>query len=479
SLSSFFSSPSFAPALLGRHSFHLGTIFTLTISLSLGPTTSTSLTQTAAYTPEKLGKMRQSESEHEVPPAAGTRFMIQEIWDHILSMLHGHTEALRSCALVCRALSFPAQSYLFHTIALARPKSGLNADIAASCWLAFYLRRSPHLGPLIRRLYVCFHPRILEQIAPMPLSQLRNIQFFPGHYGKSRPPLPHSFIRDALDIVARSSLTKLGLNLLTFKDVNDLESLFQTLGPNVNTISIRFTLIHDPSIPAITDLTVLGSPSVANWLASPYCPLNLAHLVNVKINSSVSAPLLAILHSSRSTIKRLEFADRDLDAGLDLALFPAVVHLHVSPTTPAQLPRLLPHLSSLKSIQTLHIGMHGFDGALWPERRRGAARALRCRAERPRAARPQARDYWSLQHEGRLAGRGLGLVPLADHRGQARAGRGAVACAGGCGSVACYIGVLLLASPQSALPPFIASPTFRTCSHACRSARFLVIPECL
>ncbi|KAJ6465671.1 hypothetical protein DFH09DRAFT_1112608 [Mycena vulgaris] len=140
----------------------------------------------------------------------------------------------------------------------------------------------------------------------------------------------------------RPSLTKLGLNLLTFKDINDLESLFQTLGPNVNTICIRFIHVHDPSIPA----------SASALSPRPCAPASNSRIVRPPRPRDPEAG---------------NYPAGDLDADLDLALFPAIVHLYVAPTTPAQLPRLLPHLSSLKSIQTLNIGMHGFDGALGPD----------------------------------------------------------------------------------------------------------------
>ncbi|KAJ7463289.1 hypothetical protein FB451DRAFT_464359 [Mycena latifolia] len=308
--------------------------------------------------------------------------MIPEIWDHILGMLHGRAQDLRSCALICRALTFIAQSHLFYTISLARAEKGINADIAAACWLSFYLRRSPHLVPLIHRLFVYFHPRILEQLSRVGrLPRLQNIQFFPPERPVSNTHIPRSWIEYAHDITALSSVTQVAFNFMIFQDINDLESLVQGLGPNVKTLCIRFTRIKYPFIPfplfapptvrpQITNLVVIGSPSIAGWLNSPHCSLNLNHLIKLDITSSARADFSAVLRSSRSTIQDLRFGKGNLDEGLDLAMFPALVALQAAPISThglLTLTRALENISPLNYIQKFDIVLQGFEGMLWPE----------------------------------------------------------------------------------------------------------------
>ncbi|KAJ7663452.1 hypothetical protein B0H17DRAFT_1144096 [Mycena rosella] len=326
-----------------------------------------------------------------VLPVARNHIMIQEIWEHIIGMLRGCTDALRACALVCRAFRFPAQSQLFQEISLARFKS-VNAHIAASCWLACYLRRSPHLIPLIRRLLVQFHPRTLEQISPFALPQLRTIQFFPAHFTVLKSAIPPSWIESALDIIALPSLTEVVLNVLTFHDIDDMERLLRALGPNVKTLSIRFCGISDAVVPVsapvpprfrpqITDLAVVGSnrqssSSVVGWLNSRRCPLNITQLTSIDITCSFCPDFAPILRASQSTITQLKCGDLisdaptpgDLHDGLDLAMFPALVFLQAAPISTrglAMLTRKLTEISPLNHIETLKLALHDLEGPLW------------------------------------------------------------------------------------------------------------------
>ncbi|KAJ6449403.1 hypothetical protein C8R47DRAFT_948518, partial [Mycena vitilis] len=69
----------------------------------------------------------------------------QELVDYIIRFLRDSRRDVKSCALVCRCWLYPAQSHLFHQLAISSDPTDTKR------WLRL-LDASPHLNQHIRRL---------------------------------------------------------------------------------------------------------------------------------------------------------------------------------------------------------------------------------------------------------------------------------------------------------------------------------------
>ncbi|KAJ6544267.1 hypothetical protein B0H19DRAFT_1380563, partial [Mycena capillaripes] len=95
-----------------------------------------------------------------------------ELCTLIIDSIRYSTDDLKSCALVSRRLTFPAQSYLFRFVNLdSNPGDDFhNTRRAAS--LGQSMEDAPHLRLLVRNLHTPVHEAMLAHVIKMRLTRL-------------------------------------------------------------------------------------------------------------------------------------------------------------------------------------------------------------------------------------------------------------------------------------------------------------------
>ncbi|KAJ7204592.1 hypothetical protein C8J57DRAFT_382999 [Mycena rebaudengoi] len=278
-------------------------------------------------------------------------FRIQELCDHIAAYI---SEAdLKSTALVCRTLRYSAQSHLFRDVHLARnglpnPPYDTKAAAAACRRLSIILTTSPHLLRVIRRLTILAIPQILEPLISrnirFPLLREAHLSFW-----DTRAP-DESVLRWTQSIIALPSLCAIGIYSSSDVPFERFTSLFDTCSPNLCALALRgvsVTASQDSTpIPdldmhrllatarriRITRLALSGnSRDVGEWLVSPWCPFDFAHLADLDIPLQSSSPVFPLLSTPRASLTRLRLSDgayRPND--IKLSEFPALTCLETT-----------------------------------------------------------------------------------------------------------------------------------------------------
>ncbi|KAJ7445643.1 hypothetical protein FB451DRAFT_1568068, partial [Mycena latifolia] len=251
-------------------------------------------------------------------------FDVQDLWYHILGFLRGRTSDLKNLALVSRAMCPAAQSVLFDDIDLEPPQFEDDAliylttqDFDASCRrLGAVLTESPHLLKYIHSLKLTVTSDVLDQLCSMGLTSLRYIDI--------------KFRNFRLD----NSLIEPLQNLFSLPSIRRIEvtshvspGLFSKCAPHLTDLSFvcvhRFTPASGSILvsrnaglrrPEIKTLQLVASAPLDDWLVGPTCPFDLTRLIDVQIevaigrSKTMSTSLLRLLHTARSTIKRLTIA---------------------------------------------------------------------------------------------------------------------------------------------------------------------------
>ncbi|KAJ7884846.1 hypothetical protein B0H14DRAFT_3740936 [Mycena olivaceomarginata] len=103
-----------------------------------------------------------------------------ELIDLIVGLLSS-SQDLKSCALLCRLFTYPAQSRPFHSITTWAPEDGPefpdSGKTEGACRLRQTLASLPHLRPMVRHVSVPLDEEFLTEIAGMEITSLRSISF--------------------------------------------------------------------------------------------------------------------------------------------------------------------------------------------------------------------------------------------------------------------------------------------------------------
>ncbi|KAJ7438656.1 hypothetical protein B0H11DRAFT_2254468 [Mycena galericulata] len=317
---------------------------------------------------------------------------VQEIWDHVISLLRGRTTDLKNCALVSTSLCGAAQPVLFHDIDLDPTRyiragetwdilpvpSDFDAEASAACRrLGAVVAHSPHLIKHIRRLKIRIRsdPDVIVQLLAMGLTHLRDISFDANIHDLVIEPLQNliglSSVRE-VELFHRFSPGILSgciqhLTTLSFSCVHDFDSKLRVPG-----------LGTDLPRPQIGKLTAEASFHVEDWLVGPHCPFDLTRLVDVHVtvfgngvSSKMGTSLRLLLKTARGTIERLQLAAYDLEhTSVDLAQFPLLRCLHIYSEDASSLALATSTISTLDghpSVRFITLEITQFNRREWAE----------------------------------------------------------------------------------------------------------------
>ncbi|KAJ7445835.1 hypothetical protein FB451DRAFT_1412512 [Mycena latifolia] len=310
---------------------------------------------------------------------------VQELWYHILGFLRGRTSDLKNLALVSRAMCPAAQSVLFYDIDL-EPRivekdsmSNLTTqDFDASCrLLVAVLTKSPHLVKYIHRLKVTVTPDVLDQLCFVGLTSLRDIEIQFQNFRVDDSliePLQNLFSLPSIRRIELSSHVSPGL----FSEcVPHLTGLSFVCVHTFTPASVSIPVSRYARRPEIQTLLLAGSAPLDDWLVGPTCPFDFTRLVDVQIevdirrSRTMSTNLLRLLHTARSTIKRLTIAAYDFqERPIDLGQFHNMTHFYLHAENPSPLAFVIPSLSSLDghtSLQYITLGIERLNEIEWVE----------------------------------------------------------------------------------------------------------------
>ncbi|KAJ7512199.1 hypothetical protein B0H11DRAFT_476377 [Mycena galericulata] len=266
-----------------------------------------------------------------------------ELLAYILDFLHDSKEDLKSCALVSRAFTFPAQSHLFQSIHLYRSPELLLAptplhdfdDLEACTRLSEIMEFSPHLRSLVRRVGAAVDTHILTHLTDIGFPRLEHLTLvilFPG-------AVDFPALSIARDMLAQPSIKTFvfGGN---FRGLGALGLLFSRCTPGLRTLDLRYvSVLPGPGIAPgeppdfrvqLTHMELLNpGREVAEWFLDPRCPLDFSQLRRVNVVKAVTPSLIEILEAARLKITVLHLHTHDAAAGLDLARFPVLTDLRI------------------------------------------------------------------------------------------------------------------------------------------------------
>ncbi|KAJ7934108.1 hypothetical protein B0H13DRAFT_2650252 [Mycena leptocephala] len=257
-----------------------------------------------------------------------------ELIAQIVGFLHDSSQALKSCALLCRVFTHPAQSLLFHSITTWTPEDTITTHISETEG-AYRLRKtlasSPHLRPMVRHVGVPLDEGFLTEIAKMGITGLQEISF----------NLPIASIETASSralALARSLLRlpcirKVGLGGAV-SSMEALQVFFQGCTPTLRVLTLHCVTIDGavPGPPALEPLTSAGEikltelqlafapPEIIDWLISPPSRFDFSSLTRLHNFGPMTSALSHILHSAQSSIEDLVLLRTN--GNLDISRFP-------------------------------------------------------------------------------------------------------------------------------------------------------------
>ncbi|KAJ7935255.1 hypothetical protein B0H13DRAFT_2649970 [Mycena leptocephala] len=271
------------------------------------------------------------------PPPA----LAQELWNHILLFLRGHTKDLKSCCLVSHVLCLAAQCQLFHTIAiLPFPKTTVwinkepvcRTNEVPSCRrLRTICVQSPHHIQNIRRLELPYHAELLKEILAMQLVCLREVEFRPRWDAIDTKRLDERTLKLAQRLLSRPTIERAEFRSM-YQPAAFFSRLFADTTPQLRELDFDACELysgeqHKPAPARITPPPRhVASLRISGFLSPP------------RSHPGCSAPrACSTLHTSRTRTEHparcVEYAagavlaTADVDHCPPLGLFPALVHL--------------------------------------------------------------------------------------------------------------------------------------------------------
>ncbi|KAJ7045939.1 hypothetical protein C8F04DRAFT_454853 [Mycena alexandri] len=130
--------------------------------------------QSESSSPLPLSDSLAGNAERRPSAALPPSLPIPELWEHILGCVESDSD-LRSCSLVCRALSPASQDLLFQGICFVQDDSGGPEPPPTWHRLRVIFQESPHLTCHVRRIEI-FDEDALEFICSLDLPRLQQVE---------------------------------------------------------------------------------------------------------------------------------------------------------------------------------------------------------------------------------------------------------------------------------------------------------------
>ncbi|KAJ7695602.1 hypothetical protein B0H14DRAFT_3041686, partial [Mycena olivaceomarginata] len=328
-------------------------------------------------------------------------FGVSELCVSIIDLLYDSASDLKSCALVSRDFTFPAQSHLFRVVdldlnvrishrthstfrgsrlqTLTHYSDGFERRKEAAARLHQLMDGAPHLRPLVRTVHAPIDETVLTHVLNMRLTRLTHLSlkgllpYTDALYAmRDVIALPSiqwltlctSFLRDGLDLLfshrttplrtleifplyqsaehtEHDKIRRLEMGLLNWDHTN-ARPWYSSAGSDQGTRISNLFLYQFPSEPT-------------GWLLDEDSPLDLSQLRSVQTYDCPLSPALMLPRTARRTVEELR-----LDAGLisqhrPLAGFAALKTLRLIGTLPLLLAALatLPPRSDHLEVITL------------------------------------------------------------------------------------------------------------------------------
>ncbi|KAJ7437258.1 hypothetical protein B0H11DRAFT_2362236 [Mycena galericulata] len=295
---------------------------------------------------------------------------ISELCSYIIGFLHDSTSDLKSCALVCRALTFFAQSHLFQVInfLIGSYTAPPHLREEAAARLAQIMEETPHLRSLVRTLQTPIDIAILRHVSNIGLPCVNRLILVADRS-------PHSSNTSALsvagDLLALPSLNSLSL-VVSFQSSASLDLLFARCNPalcildilHINVTDAEPMRTHSSPRPQIMNLSVseMMNPAMVAWFFHPQSPLDLTQLCHVELYVE-NQPVFAFLVSASAPLEELRLSASTVTPALPLSAFPLLKKLWLVGTPTELLTALttLPAHSNRLQVITLAARCRRFD----------------------------------------------------------------------------------------------------------------------
>ncbi|KAJ7758534.1 hypothetical protein DFH07DRAFT_958395 [Mycena maculata] len=292
---------------------------------------------------------------------------IEDICSSIVDFLCDSSADLKSCAILSRAFTLPAQRYIFREINLHAPVS--DTLISACSRLCAVLAASPHLIPLIREMRIRLEREILTRLAGITFSRVENLFFCAAEDTLHSEDITSL----AASLLAGPSVRRLKLMSITFEDMASLRVLFGRR-MTLDLLQLDNISVHRPPSPPGKDgdtsqrcitlnaLEIRADPNFPEptWILHPLCPLDFSVLTRIAVFQRTSETIRQLIYLARDSLHTLTIDGRLMTTDFRLADIPELqtVRIHGAFNS-AQLPTAILSSAGANNIITdIYVTIH-------------------------------------------------------------------------------------------------------------------------